>query len=158
MRISFLKILRLSFLTTLLIPPYSPVCFICSLQGDDIMSIHQDYYPLPDDLQPVAPLRRRRPSRPFWSIFSTLMLGLVVLTGLMGNGPLPTSKSFTATLQKPVKGVTTYQQFMKLARSTPTHKTLTRQLTAPTSKASLASTKAVKKSTARVLPVWNLQK
>lgn len=120
------------------------------------MSGHQGQYPFPDDLHPISPPLRRRPSRRLWSIFTTLMLGLVLLTGLLGNGPFPASKTFTASLQKPAKGVTTYQQFMKLARSTPqSHTSPVRQLTTPTSKASLASTKAQKaqkKSTAKILP------
>ncbi|HEY5001534.1 MAG TPA: hypothetical protein VII61_00175, partial [Ktedonobacteraceae bacterium] len=117
------------------------------------MSGHQDHYPFPDDLHPISPPPGRRPSRPLWSIFSTLILGIVLLTGFLGNGPFPASRAFAATLQKPVKGVTTYQQFMKLARSTPQpYKAPVRQLTAPTSKASLASTKALKKSKAKILP------
>lgn len=105
-----------------------------------------------DDPPPITPLPRRRASRRPFAWAPLFMLSILLLSGLLGNGPLALKTAFAATLQAPAKGVTTYQQFMKLAQSTPkTPQAPVRQLTAPTSKASQASTQAQKASTAKVL-------
>jgi RHS repeat-associated protein len=89
-------------------------------------------------LFPIRPRFRLRPSQ----IVFTVVLSLLLFGDLFGNWPIIAPSVLAASLPSPAKGVTTYQQFMKLGRDSHYHgKVIPNLTTSPLPKAAQARVK-----------------